>query len=61
MNTNGQCTQCNLFLHGNLIHYRCGLIQRYGEQKVLYLESKAHQVKKWSRPELEAIIQTYKL
>lgn len=61
VNTNGQCTRCNKFLHGNLIHYRAGLINRYGEQKVLLLESSArHTVKKWSRAEMEAIIQFYK-
>jgi hypothetical protein len=60
MNVNGQCLRCNNFLHGNLINYRQGLVKRYGEQKVLYLESCAHGTKKWSRCELEAIIQTYK-
>lgn len=60
VNTNGQCIRCNCFLHGNLIEYRKGLIKRYGEQKVLFLESTGKGVKKWSRVELEAIIQTYK-
>ena len=61
VNTNGQCTRCNKFLHGNLIHYRSGLINRYGEPRVLHLESSARRsVKKWSRTELEAIIQCYK-
>ena len=60
-NVNGQCIRCNNFLHGNLIHYRAGLIKRYGEAKVLHLESTARRtVKKWSRAELEAIIQYYK-
>lgn len=60
LNVNGQCTRCNCFMHGNLIHYRVGLIHKYGEQKVLLLESRARKVKKWSRTELEIIIQTYK-
>lgn len=60
INTNGQCTRCNCFLHGNLIDYRQGLIKRYGEQKVLLLESQARQVKRWSRGELQIIYQTYK-
>jgi hypothetical protein len=61
VNTNGQCCRCNKFLHGNLIHYRAGLIARHGETKVLLLESSARRsVKKWSRTELEAIIQLYK-
>jgi hypothetical protein len=61
VNTNGQCTKCNCFLHGNLIHYRAGLVKRYGEEKVLLLESSArHAVKKWSRFELEGLIDLYK-
>jgi hypothetical protein len=61
VNTNGQCTRCNKWLHGNLIHYRAGLIKRHGEQKVLLLESSARRkAHKWSRVELEAIIQLYK-
>jgi len=61
VNTNGQCTRCNCFLHGNLINYRSGLIARYGESKVLLLESSArNKVKKWSRVELEAVIKIYK-
>ena len=61
MNVNGQCLRCNNFLHGNLINYRKGLVKRYGEQKVLILESHGSKVKKWSRVELKAIIQMYKL
>lgn len=59
VNVNGQCTRCNCFMHGNLIHYRAGLIHKYGEEKVLFLENQSRKVKKWSRVELEAIIQTY--
>lgn len=62
MNTNGQCTRCNCFMHGNLIEYRQGLVKRYGEDKVLLLESSARNaVKKWSRMELEWIITTYSI
>jgi len=60
INTNGQCVRCNCFLHGNLINYRGGLIKRYGEQKVILLETGKNKVKKWSRLELIAIIQMYK-
>ncbi len=63
INNNGQCIRCNMFLSGNLIRYRQGLVKRYGEQKVLMLENTADKfkVKKWERFELEAIIQIYKL
>lgn len=60
MNTQGQCLRCNNFLHGNLINYRSGLIKRYGEQKVMLLENSGQsKVKKWSRVELEVIINMY--
>jgi hypothetical protein len=63
MNVNGQCLSCNNFKHGNLIKYRQGLVRRYGEEKVLMLENSAdlRKVKKWSKIELEGIVQTYKL
>lgn len=61
MNTNGQCTRCNCFLHGNLLNYRNGMVKKYGEEKLLLLESQARKPKKWSRFELEAIIEHYKI
>jgi hypothetical protein len=60
INTNGQCTRCNCFLSGNLIHYRSGLIKKYGEQKLMLLESTARRSRKWQRFELEVIINAYK-
>jgi hypothetical protein len=62
INTNGQCRRCNMFLHGNLIKYRQGLVDRYGEMVVLDLEDSANKnrLKKWSRLELEEIITKYK-
>lgn len=62
LNVNGQCTRCNCFLSGNLIKYRQGLIKKYGEQKVALLENCAdlHKVRKWSRFELETLINLYK-
>ncbi len=59
VNTNLQCTRCNMFLHGNLINYRQGLVKKHGERKVLWLESEGKGVKKWSRAELMAIISEY--
>ena len=59
VNTNGQCTRCNRFLHGNLINYRIGLVRKYGEEKVLMLENSRNRLKKWSRFELEEIIKIY--
>lgn len=63
VNTNGQCTRCNCFLHGNLIHYRNGLMSRYEKQKLDLLDSVAtrNPVKRWTRFELDEIINKYKL
>lgn len=58
MNVNLCCRKCNCFLSGNLIEYRKGLVKKYGEEKVLMLEN-VPGFKKWSRYELEAIIQMY--
>lgn len=38
-NVNAQCVYCNQYLHGNLIEYRKGLINRIGEEKILLLEN----------------------
>lgn len=61
-NTNGQCIRCNLFLSGNLIYYRIGLVERIGEEEVKNLErmAQANRLKKWSREELNEIITKYK-
>ena len=63
VNTNGQCTRCNCFLHGNLIHYRNGLISRYGQKELDLLDSigTRNPIKRWTRFELDLIIQKYKL
>lgn len=61
-NIHGSCIKCNLYLSGNLIKYRQGLVDRYGESFVTKLEAKAEKnpVIKWHRIELEQIIQTLK-
>jgi hypothetical protein len=38
-NLSKQCAPCNLYLHGNLIEYRAGLIRRHGLAFVEALES----------------------
>jgi len=51
-----------MFLSGNLIRYRLGLVLRYGEDFVKELEEYAleNPLKKWTRSELEEIINYYK-
>lgn len=48
-NTNLQCVRCNVFLHGNLINYRIGLIKKIGEEEVMKLEIMPKKAFKWDR------------
>lgn len=59
INVQGQCVPCNLSKAGNPEGFRRGLIRRYGEKKVLLLDSAARAKKKWTKTELELIIKTY--
>lgn len=61
-NVNAQCPHCNLFAHGNQAMYRIGLVRKYGEDAVRELEERAisDRLKKWTRTELEEIINKYK-
>lgn len=58
-NINGQCVGCNKFMHGNLINYRIGLVEKIGEKQVKYLENHRHDLHKWTREELETIKSDY--
>ena len=60
MNCNAQCRSCNRFDEGNMQGYRRGLVAKYGEQRVLLLEAKKHESRKYSMFEYEALIQHYK-
>jgi hypothetical protein len=61
-NVHGQCISCNCYKHGNLIEYGLGIINRYGPMYHLDLlaKSRGNKVKKWSRDELESLINKYK-
>jgi hypothetical protein len=59
-NVHGQCVYCNQFLHGNLLNYQIGIQKRIGPEKLIELQVKAHQEKKYTRQELKEIIETYK-
>jgi hypothetical protein len=59
-NIHGQCSQCNVWGHGNLLEYRIGLVKKIGRERVEYLEEHRHDIKKWTREELEELINTYK-
>lgn len=58
-NLAGQCPQCNLYLSGNLLSYRKGLIDRIGLERVEALEG-PHPPAKWSVDELIAIRDEYR-
>ena len=59
-NVNGECKSCNGFDQFHLIGYRKNLIDKIGENMVMHLESQHRLIKKWSRTELNEIIEKYK-
>jgi len=58
-NVHAQCVYCNQHLHGNLINYRLGLIERYGLAVVDWLEIQ-HEPKHYSIDELKEMKEYYK-
>lgn len=62
-NIHAQCPRCNSakMKGGNLLEYRMGLTERYGEAFVQELEALSRSAsKKWTIPELKQIEQYYK-
>ena len=55
-----QCVVCNLFLGGNYSAYTLFMLDKYGREKVEEFLSLRHQVKKMTRADWEAEIETYK-
>ena len=60
MNCNAQCRKCNRYMEGNIQGYRRGLIAKYGEQKVLMLEAKQYNTRKYESFELNALVKYYR-
>ena len=60
LNVHLQCEPCNTNLSGNLIPYRKHLIEKIGLEAFEDLESRAYQIKKWTRNELSTIEREYK-
>ena len=57
-----QCMQCNVFKKGNKDFYTPKMITEYGQDKVLeFLELRHNKDKKWSREELEEVIDKYQV
>lgn len=63
-NAHGQCNHCNTFLHGNLIEYREGLLNKIGMQRFENLKLRAGHYKrighKFSRFEVNERIEYFK-
>jgi hypothetical protein len=55
-----QCEACNTYLSGNLLNYQIGIKERIGAQRLMELQGKAHETKKWTKDELKEIIEIYK-
>ena len=58
-NVHAGCERCNTFLHGNLIMYRLGLLERIGRAGVESLEG-PHEPKKYSIDDLRQIRDEYR-
>lgn len=59
-NCHKQCVSCNSFKSGNLLEYRLGLVRRIGIDRVNALDEMRHDVKKFTREELEELLTKYK-
>ena len=55
-----QCKSCNNFKQGNDVKFRNYLVEKYGEGKVLLLESSRRQTYKRSKNDLEFLAEYYK-
>lgn len=58
-NIHGQCPKCNVFLGGNLLGYRRGILERISEDALRLLEEN-NEPAKWSVDQLKEIIEYYR-
>lgn len=59
INCNTQCPACNVFKHGNIPSYAVALREKHGPDILEDLWKRAREVKQFSRPELEKLIEEY--
>ena len=59
-NVSNTCYSCNRFKHGNLISYREGLVKKIGEDRVKWIENNRHKTYKYTREQLNKIIECCK-
>jgi hypothetical protein len=55
-----QCLVCNVFLNGNYGRYTLKMVDQHGREKVEEFLALKHQVRKYTRAELEDLIESYK-
>jgi hypothetical protein len=60
LNVHLQCEYCNTHLHGNLIEYRKGLINRIGLKETELLEAH-HEPKNYTKQDILDLMKVYKL
>lgn len=59
-NLNLQCGGCNRWKSGNIGEYRIGLVKRIGAERVQWLDDHRHDEKKWTKEELNEILNNLK-
>ena len=55
-NVNAQCRACNRFDEGNMLGYHAGLVKKYGEAVIRYLEIKKHNIAGYGKTEYEILL-----
>jgi hypothetical protein len=58
--TNPQCIRCNIFLGGNYAAYTLYMLDNFGREKVEEFLALKHKVVKYTRSDLEDMIEFYK-
>jgi len=58
-NCNCQCVGCNCFRNGNMTVYALKLQEKYGEGILQDLRKKAEKIKRFTKKDLEEIIEKY--
>jgi hypothetical protein len=59
-NVHKSCEKCNTHLHGNLIEYRKRLEKKIGKIKLLELDKRAREERKYSIDEIKEMIKEYR-
>jgi 5-methylcytosine-specific restriction endonuclease McrA len=54
-----QCVRCNLHMGGRQDDYAAYIVNEYGHATFADLIAKKHETKKWTRPELQELIDIY--